>query len=199
MRHTISALTILGLAGVVGLLSASTQPAATIEVMSSGGFSAAYAVLSAEFTANTGITLNTVYGASMGGAPTSIPNRLGRSEPADVVILAREGLDQLVARGDVVARSRVDLAGSLIGMAVRAGADVPDIGTVAAFTHTLLAADSIAYSASASGTYLANQVADKSIRVVGERVGAVVARGEAALGFQQVTKAGAAPGRKALC
>ncbi len=198
MRQRISAPLLLGLVGVVGLLSASTQPVATIDVMSSGGFSAAYQVLSAGFTADTRITLNTVYGASMGGSPTSIPNRLRRGEPADVVILASEGLDQLIAHGHVVADSRVDLAASLIGMAVRSGAAVPDIGTVQAFIHTLLKADSIAYSASASGTYLstqlfprleiANQMANKSIRVVGERVGAVVARGEATLGFQQVSE-----------
>ena len=198
MRQRISAPLLLGLVGVVGLLSASTQPVATIDVMSSGGFSAAYQVLSAGFTADTRITLNTVYGVSMGGSPTSIPNRLRRGEPADVVILASEGLDQLIAHGHVVADSRVDLAASLIGMAVRSGAAVPDIGTVQAFIHTLLKADSIAYSASASGTYLstqlfprleiANQMANKSIRVVGERVGAVVARGEATLGFQQVSE-----------
>ena len=198
MRHWLSTIILVGLVAVGGVLSGSTQPDTTLDVMSSGGFSAAYQVLSAEFSRNTQITLNTVYGASMGGAPTSIPNRLGRGEPADVVILASEGLEHLIAREHVVAHSRVDLAASLIGMAVRSGASVPDIGTVEAFIHTLLEANSIAYSASASGTYLstqlfprleiADQVADKSLRVVGERVGAVVARGGAAIGFQQVSE-----------
>jgi len=166
--------------------------------MSSGGFTAAYGELSAIFTENTGITLATVYGASMGGATSSIPSRLDRDEPADVVILAREGLDRLAASGHVVPDSRVDLAASQVGMAIREGAALPDISTVDTFTRTLLEAESLAFSASASGTYLstvlfprlgiADAMARKSTRVVGERVGAVVARGDAAIGFQQVSE-----------
>ena len=95
-------------------------PELEVKVMSSGGFSAAYRVLSREFSEQTHIDLETVYGASMGGAPTSIPSRLGRGEPADVVILASEGLENLIVEGYVVASSRVDLASSLIGMAVHA-------------------------------------------------------------------------------
>ena len=83
-------------------------------------------------------------------------------------------------------------------MAVRSGTAAPDISTVEAFERTLLDAESIAYSASASGTYLstelfprlgiADRIKDRSIRVVGERVGSVVARGEAQIGFQQVSE-----------
>ena len=180
------------------LLAAPSQPDVGLDVMSSGGFTAAYQELSTTFSNQTGIDLQTVYGASMGGAPSSIPSRLDRGEAADVVILAREGLDRLVNRGQVVADSRVDLAASQIGLAVRAGAVAPDISTVEAFTRTLLDVESVAYSASASGTYLstvlfprldiAEQMAVKSTRVVGERVGAVVARGDAAIGFQQVSE-----------
>ena len=198
MKMRLSALILVGLVAGVGLLPASTQSVATIDVMSSGGFSAAYQMLAGTFSDDTQITLRTVYGASMGGAATSIPSRLERGEPADVVILAREGLERLVAGGHVVAGSGIDLAASLIGMAVRSGASAPDISTVDAFTRTLLEAESIAYSASASGTYLSTQLfprlgiadrlAEKSLRVVGERVGAVVARGEAVIGFQQVSE-----------
>lgn len=180
------------------LLAAPLQSPVVLDVMSSGGFTAAYQTLSSAFTAQTGTELNTVYGASMGGAPTSIPNRLDRGEPADVVILAREGLDLLVERGLVLAGSQVDLASSRVGMAVREGAEAPDISTVEAFTAALLEAESVAYSASASGTYLSTvlfpqlgigeALALKSTRVVGERVGAVVARGDAELGFQQVSE-----------
>ncbi len=107
-------------------------------------------------------------------------------------------LENLIAEGYVVASSRVDLASSLIGMAVRAGSARPDISTLAAFERTLVEAKSIAYSASASGTYLstilfprlglADELKAKSLRVVGERVGAVVARGDAEIGFQQVSE-----------
>ncbi|MDA1091885.1 MAG: substrate-binding domain-containing protein [Acidobacteria bacterium] len=180
------------------VLAIGAQSTVRLAVMSSGGFTAAYAELTALFTANTGIEVDTVYGASMGGATSSIPSRLDRGEPADVVILAREGLDRLAATGQVVPNSRVNLATSAIGMAIREGAPPPDISTVDAFTRTLLEAESLAYSASASGTYLstvlfprlgiADKLADKSTRVVDERVGAVVARGDAAIGFQQVSE-----------
>src|SRR3954464_14276306 len=93
-----------------------------IHVMVSGGFTAAYNLLVAEWEKATGHTVVTVYGASMGTTPTSIPNRLARGEPADVVILAHTALDGLVRDGRVVDRSQVDLVRSRIGMAVKAGA-----------------------------------------------------------------------------
>jgi molybdate transport system substrate-binding protein len=180
------------------LLFGQSTPEIEIDVMRSGGFSAAYNTLAPEFTRQTQIRINTVGGASMGGAPSSIPSRLARGEPADLVILAGEALDKLIADGLVFADSRVDLASSLIGMVVRAGESVPDISTIEAFKQTLLDAKSIAHSASASGTYLSTQlfpkldIADlimgKCIRVTGERVGTVVARGDAEIGFQQVSE-----------
>ncbi len=87
---------------------------------------------------------------------------------------------------------------TLIGMSVKKGAPRPDISTVEALKRTLLAAPSIAYSASASGTYyetemlknlgLEAQVKPKSQRILSERVATVVARGDAALGLQQVSE-----------
>ena len=134
----------------------------------------------------------------MGNASDSIPSRLARGEPVDVVVLARPALDQLVAEGELVPGSQVDIVRSLIGMAVRKGTPKPDISTVEALKRTLLAAPSIAYSASASGTYyetemlkkldLEAQVRPKSKRILSERVGTVVARGEAELGLQQVSE-----------
>lgn len=166
--------------------------------MSSGGFTAAYQDLMPAFANDYEVDVNTVYGASMGGAPSSIPERLNRNERADAVILASQGLERLIEEGKVVSGSRVDLAASLIGMAVREGDSIPDIGTTQAFLEVLADASSIAYSASASGTYLstelfprldiADQLKNKCIRVVGERVGLVVARGEAEIGFQQVSE-----------
>ena len=104
--------------------------------------------------------------------------------------------------------AKVELARSMIGMVVRAGAAKPDISNVEAFRNTLLAAKSIAYSDSGSGTYLsttlfarlgvADQVAAKSRKVrgppSGEPVAAVVARGEAEIGFQQVSELIRVPG-----
>lgn len=169
-----------------------------LRVMTSGGFAAAYLELVPEFEAAGGVDVDTAFGASMGGAPDSIPSRLDRGEKVDLVILARSALDALVEKGQVAGGSRVDLVRSGIGMAVRAGAARPDIGSVEALVKTLLDAESIAYSASASGTYLSTELfprlgisdrlKDKSRRIESERVGAVVARGEAQIGFQQVSE-----------
>lgn len=104
-----------------------------------------------------------------------------------------------------MAESHTPLARSTIGMAVRAGAPKPDIGTVEGLKRALLQAKSIAYSASVSGDYLstellqrlgiADQVLSKCRRTDGgERVGAVVARGEAEIGFQQISELLPVPG-----
>jgi molybdate transport system substrate-binding protein len=138
----------------------------------------------------------------MGDSPEAIPTRLARGESADVVILDGGAADELGKRDLVRAESKVELARSQIGMVVRAGAAKPDISSVEAFRKVLLAAKSIAYSDSGSGTYLstklfaqlgiADQVAPKSRKVrgppSGEPVAAVVARGEAEIGFQQVSE-----------
>ena len=80
-------------------------------------------------------------------APTlGLLDRLRRGEGADVVILTREALADLARLGTVVAESCVDLARSLVGIAVKAGADHPDIATEAALHATLLGARSVAYS-----------------------------------------------------
>ena len=166
--------------------------------MVSGAFTEAYEQIVPMFERTSGYKVVSVFGASMGGAPDSIPSRLERGEPADVLIMAATSVDDLIRQGRVVAGSRVDLVRSSIGMAVRTGARKPDISTVDALRQTLLEATSIAYSASASGTYLstelfprlgiAEQIARKSRRIESERVGAVVARGEAEVGFQQISE-----------
>ena len=169
-----------------------------VHVLTSGGFAAAYDVLAPRFEAATGMRLVTAHGASTGGAPDSIPSRLARGERFDVLIMSQAGLHDLAARGLVRADSRVDLASSSIGMAVREGEPLPDISTPEAFREALLAAESIGYSASVSGTYLATELfprlglsaelEPKSRRIVSERVAAVVARGEVEVGFQQVSE-----------
>jgi molybdate transport system substrate-binding protein len=175
-----------------------------IKVMTSGAFTAAYLEVIPDFERTTGNTIITAYGASMGDAPDSIPSRLERGEPADVVILADTALDELIKRGKVVPGSRVDLVRSSIGMAVRAGAPKPDIGSVDALKRTLLEAKSVAYSASASGVYLSNdlfprlgiagEIKRKCKRIESGPVGAAVARGDAEIGFQQISELLPVPG-----
>ncbi len=169
-----------------------------VAVVTSGGLAAAYDLLAPRFQDETGIRLVTAYGASTGGAPDSIPARLERGERFDVLVMSQAGLNALAERGLVRPDTRVDVASSSIGMAVREGAPLPDISTPDAFVETLLAAESIGYSASVSGTYVseelfprlgvAEQLAPKSRRIVSERVATVVARGELEIGFQQVSE-----------
>ena len=187
---------------------AGAASAADVRVMISAGFYGVYSELGPAFERASGHHLVTTRGPSMGDSPESIPARLARGEAADVVILDGGAADELGKRGLVRADSKIDLARSLIGMVVRAGAAKPDIGSVEAFRSTLLAAKSIAYSDSGSGTYLsttlfpklgiADQIAGKSRKVrgppSGEPVAAVVARGEAEIGFQQVAELIHVPG-----
>jgi molybdate transport system substrate-binding protein len=190
------------------LLITGAASAADIHVMISAGFYEVYSELGPVFERGTGHRLVTVRGPSLGDSPEAIPTRLARGEIADVAILDGAAADELARRGLVRADSKIELARSLIGMVVRAGAAKPDIGSVEAFRNTLLAAKSIAFSDSSSGTYLsttlfsklgiAEQVAGKTRKIrgppSGEPVAAVVARGEADIGFQQVSELIRVPG-----
>ncbi|WP_250469296.1 MULTISPECIES: substrate-binding domain-containing protein [unclassified Caballeronia] len=175
-----------------------SSQAEELHVMSSGGFTAAYKILGPKFTAATSNTLDTQLGPSMGKAPEAIPNRLARGEPADVVIMVGYALDDLIKEGKVMPDSRVELADSRIGVSVKAGAPKPDIGNVDALKETLLHAKSIAYSDSASGVYIQNemfkklgiedQVKPKAKMIPKIPVASVVADGQYELGFQQVSE-----------
>src|SRR6202163_4884347 len=194
--------------GVAALLMAGAGSAADVDVMISAGFYGVYSELGPAFEGASGHRLGTTRGPWMGDSPEAIPTPLARGETADVVILDGGAADELGRRGLVRADSKVELARSMVGMVVRAGAAKPDIGSVEAFRSTLLAAKSIAYSDSGSGTFLsttlfpklgvADQVAGKSRKVrgppSGEPVAAVVARGEAEIGFQQVSELIHVPG-----
>jgi ABC-type molybdate transport system substrate-binding protein len=153
-----SRLAVAIVAALVSFVPAGGQNAPSVKVMISGGFRAAYEDLVPEFERKTGLSIVTAYGGSMGNAPNAIPNRLQRGEWADVVILASSGFDELVKKHKVIPGTRVDLARSIIAMAVRAGAQKPDISTLQGLKRTLLAAKSIAYSDSTSGVYLSTEL-----------------------------------------
>ena len=179
------------------LLFVGTVQADEVRVMTSGGFAAPHLQLISPFERATKHKVVTD-ATSTGIGEDSIPSRLRRGEPVDVVILADAAIDELIKEGRIVAGSRVALARSGIGMAVRAGAPKPDISSVDALRRALLQAKSVAYSAQVSGVYLstelfprlgiAAQMRAKSQRVERERVGAVVARGDAEIGFQQISE-----------
>src|SRR5437773_2064925 len=182
--------------------------AADVYVMTWSGVYGVYSELGLAYERARRHYLITPRGPTRGGSPESIPTRLARGEAADVVILDGGSADELARRGLVQAGSKILLARSLVGMVVRAGAGKPDIRSVEAFRKVLLAVKSIAYSDSASGIYLsttlfatlgvADQVVGKSRKVrgppSGEPVAAVVARGEAEIGFQQVSELIHVPG-----
>ncbi len=187
----------LGVLLALGLAQAGAW-AAEIRVITSGAFTEAYKQLIPLYEQASGHKVISSFGASSGNAPDSIPSRFARGEVFDLVILSETGLDALVKDGRVVAGSRVDLGLSKIGAAVRKGTPKPDISTVEALKAALLNAKSVAWSASASGIYLstelfprlgvAERMKETGRRILSERVGAVVARGDAELGFQQVSE-----------
>jgi ABC-type molybdate transport system, periplasmic component len=188
----------LATCGTVLLGCANVTSAAEINVAGTAGFASAYKVLGPEFEKTTGNTLKTVWGPSMGDTPNTIPHRLERGENIDLVIMVGNSLDKLVKEGKIEPSSTVLLARSRVALAVRAGVPLPDISTVEALKQTMLKAKNIAYSDSASGTYvskvmipklgLAEALKDKIHMIPAEPVGNVVARGEAEIGFQQLSE-----------
>ena len=132
-------------------------------------------------------------------APTlALLDRLRSGEGADVVILTREGLDDLAGEAIVVADSRVDLARSFVGVAVKAGAAHPDIATEAALRGALLGARSVAYSRiGASGILFAQLIERMEIapainaraRIIASGFTAeMLVSGEADLAIQQISE-----------
>lgn len=175
-----------------------------LNVMTSGGFTAAFQRLSPKYAQDSGDMIQTILGPSMGQAREAIPNRLARGENADVVIMVGYALDELIRQGVVDPASRVELADSRIGMVVREGAAKPRIDTEEAFRQSLLNAKSIAYSDSASGVYIQNklfrklgveqQMEPKAKMIQRIPVASVVASGQYAVGFQQVAELLPVPG-----
>jgi molybdate transport system substrate-binding protein len=166
--------------------------AAEIMVMSSAATQQAYLELVPRFEGASGNTVTTIWPPSV-----QMISRLRDGEVVDLVIMAGASIDQLIDAGRIVRGGRVDLARSGVGVAIRAGAPKPDIRTADALMRALRAARSIAWSSGPSGVYLAgllqrmglaDELKPKVRQVVGELVGAVVARGEAEIGFQQVSE-----------
>ena len=177
---------------------------AEFRVMTSGAFTAAHLALIPQLERLTQAKVVTA-STSIGTGEMSIPSRLKRGEVVDIVIVSQGVLRQFVAEGLVLAEGLRVVARSSIAFAVRAGAAKPDIGSADALRRTLLRAKSIGYSASESGKYfsgelvqrlgIADQVLPKS-RLIGggERVGAVIARGEVEIGLQQLSELLPVPG-----
>ena len=178
---------------VLGTLALSAQ-AEQLKVMTSGGFTAAYKLLGPQYAEQSGDTLETILGPSMGKAPEAIPNRLARGEQADVVIMVGYALDELIKQGKVDPASRVELADSRIGLVVKEGAAKPVINTDAELKAVLSKAKSVAYSDSASGVYVEKELFKKlgmpakGTMIQRVPVGEQVAKGDYEVGLQQVAE-----------
>jgi molybdate transport system substrate-binding protein len=133
---------------------------------------------------------------SVGGVDAA--KRVQAGEAFDGVVLASDAIDKLVSSGHVLAGSRVDLVRSGVAVAVPAGQPVPDISTEAALKAAVLAAPTLGYSTGPSGVQLAKQfeawgiaeqIKDRLVQAKpGVPVGSLVALGEVALGFQQLSE-----------
>jgi len=141
-------------AAALALLLLPSAASAQVKTIVSGGFRAAYTAALPEFERTSGIAVTTGSGASQGSGPNTIGAQLTRGVPADVVIMAKEGLEDLASAGRVVAGTVVDLARTPVGLAVRAGAARPDISSVDAFRRALLQARTVAFVDSTVGIYL---------------------------------------------
>src|SRR4029077_15913488 len=139
---------------IAAMLALPTAAFAQVHVIISGGFSAAYREVLPEFERTTGIKVETTTGGSVGNGPNTIGAQLRRGVAADVVILSREGLSELIGEGRIVAGTDTDLAQSPLGGAVRAGAPKPDLSTVESVKQMLLRAKSVTFTSSTSGVYL---------------------------------------------
>ena len=181
----------------------SAAASAQLNVLISGGFTGAYEQLLPEFERTSGIKVTTGSGASQGAGPQTIAAQLARGVPANVVILSREGLSELIAAKRIVAGTDVDLARVPLGVAVRAGTPKPDVSTVEAFKQVLLKAKTVAIPGSTSGIWLTNDlfprlgIAEKiNVKVTprGTDATGMVAAGGADLAVMPVSEIVHAPG-----
>jgi molybdate transport system substrate-binding protein len=172
--------------------------AAVIEVLSTLALRGVLTEVAADFLARTGLAVAAGYKSTNAQLLA-----ISQGATADMAIITRPAIDQLVGAGKIVAGSAADIAQSGVGLAVRAGAPKPDIATVEAFKRTLLAAKSIAFSRiGASGIHfgevierlgIAAEVRRKAI--IGDSyVGEIAARGEAELAVQQISELMPVPG-----
>ncbi len=186
---------------LAALLLPGVAAADTVRVVSSGGLLAAMRTLAGPFHDATGDTLEVAFGPSMGTTTDAVPTRLARGEPIDVLVMVGSALDALAKDGKA---SDTVVARSFMGAAVKQGAPAPDVSTAAKLRAVLLAAPSVAVSDSASGVFLqregwahlgiAKEMASKVRVIPADPVGGVVARGDVAIGFQQVSELKPVPG-----
>ena len=175
------------------VLSIGRVDAAQITVLSSNGVREGVSELIPQFEKATGHRVLVTWDGSL-----NIRKRIVSGEVVDLVLLPAADVDALIASGGLAQGSRVDLARSIIGVAVRSGVAKPDISTAESLRRALLAARSIIISSGPSGVHLIDLFEKQGILgtlrpkltqlASGQPVGAALARGEGDLGFQQVSE-----------
>ncbi len=182
--------------------SAATAVAADIKVLTAGAYKPIVLALASEFEQRTGHKL--VVANDTAGA---LERRIGQGEAFDLVVLPPAGLERLAKAGRVVADTQAPLARVAIGVAVKRGAPLPDIGSVESLQKALLAARAVAYidpaAGGSSGIYLSQlferwglsaQIKPRAVLVPGGLVAERVVSGEADLALHQISEILAVPG-----
>jgi molybdate transport system substrate-binding protein len=181
----------------LGLLAMLAQPAIaspiSIKVFTTRAISTVLGETGAEFEEATGYKLDVTTDVAI-----RMVRRIRAGEPFDVLVASPEQIDALIKEGKIIAETRTGLARSGVGVAVRAGAAKPDLGSVEAFKRALLAAKSIAYlKEGQSGIYLAglierlgltDAIESKVVRPDTDIVSKLVAEGEVELGLVVITQ-----------
>ncbi|HKA58189.1 MAG TPA: substrate-binding domain-containing protein [Gemmatimonadales bacterium] len=182
----------------VGLALPAIVHAAEIRVWTARAIATVLAEIGPQFERTTDHNLNV-----FSGLPRDFARRASAGEPFDVLISGTPPVDEWIKDGRIVAETRTNIARSGIGVAVRAGARKPDIGSVEAFKRALLEAKSIAYLRVGSGIYLAGllerlgiaeAVKSKTIRPESDIVSELVAKGEVEVGMVVITQILTTPG-----
>jgi molybdate transport system substrate-binding protein len=167
--------------------------AGEVKVLSSIATKEAYLVLVPQFERASGQKVTTTWAGTV-----EIMKRIPAGEVHDLIIVSSTELDELIKQGKIAAGSRLDIAKSGIGVAVRAGAPKPDVGSAEALKKTLLAAKTVGYTSGPSGVYMAGLVERMGIAAEvkakfrsvpsGGTIGTIVAAGDCEIGFQQVSE-----------
>ena len=164
-----------------------------IKVMASVALKSTLDDLAAKFESTGDGKVTMVYGLA-----AQLKQRVADGEADDVAVLIRPMMEDLLKQGKLAAGSLINVGGTPVAIAIRAGAPKPDIGTVDALKHTLISAKSISYAdpakGGASGVYFAkvvdqlgltDELKAKTILVPGAQAPELVAKGEAELGVAQ--------------
>ena len=177
----------------VMVMGMNAAQAAEVKVMAANAVKESFLELVSAFEKSSGHRVTTIWGGTEG-----VAKRVSGGEVVDIVIIAAPNIDKLILEGKLAKGSRADFAKSGVGIAVRTGLPRPDISSSEAVKRAVLAAKSVAYSSGPSGFYIAqlfkkmgiaDQIKDKTRQPTsGVQVGELVARGEADLGFQQVSE-----------